>query len=83
MAAVGLPVWAVGVWADTVWADGVWASTSAVAVGGVVAMASNGAFEPPANAVQGTQANWMCQNGVWYIPSPRHAPWPRRRRDDR
>lgn len=49
--------------------------------GGVVWIWLNGASTPPGTSIQGTEARWICINGVWRIPV-KGAPWPARRGSD-
>lgn len=81
MAVVGPPVWGSGVWGDLVWGPNVWPSVGGAPGTGVVWSADNGVVSPPATATQGTQANWMCVNGVWVVPAVRTMRWPRFVRD--
>lgn len=50
--------------------------------GGPVWVWVDGVSYPPAQQAQGTQTHWMVIDGVWIIPAPKPAPWPRRARHD-
>ena len=49
-----------------------------VVTGGIVWVWVDGVSTPPGTSTQGSQSHWMCLNGVWILPAPKPAPWPRR-----